>query len=185
MEEFIGYINTLVPLSKKAETAIVDTALYEQLPKGTLLAKEGHICRRFYFLMSGTVRTYFYRDGKDITHWVYPKHHMVTSWYSYITQTPSKDYIETTERCEVVSLTYSQWQELYSTFPELERFGRLVAEEEIALIDDFYKGFYFLSAKEKYQLLTSVIPDITQMANLGHIASMLGISQETLSRVRK
>ncbi|WP_109853281.1 Crp/Fnr family transcriptional regulator [Aquimarina sp. AU58] len=183
--EFIKHIRQYSTLSDEAENAIVVLARNEILAKGTILSKEGKTCKRLYFLKNGTVRTYFYQDGKDITHWIYPKNNMVTSWHSYLSQTPSKDYIETTEISEVISLTYTQWQELYTTFPELERFGRLLIEEQMALIDDFYKGYYFLSAKEKYQLLIKAIPNITQIANLGHIASMLGISQETLSRARK
>ncbi|CAM1343432.1 Crp/Fnr family transcriptional regulator [Tenacibaculum amylolyticum] len=183
--EFINYIQQYTLLSKEAVNAISSLVLYETLEKGTLLNKEGKTCKRLYFLKSGSLRTYFYQNGKDITHWVYPENNVITSWHSYITQTPSKDYIEIITPSEVISLTYDQWQELYTKFPELERFGRLLIEKELALIDDFYKGYYFLSAKEKYELLVTAIPNITQIANLGHIASMLGISQETLSRVRK
>ena len=185
MEEFINFIRNYIAISEDIEKAIKELIVVDKLGKGSLLSEEGKICKRLYFISKGTVRTYFYKDGKDITHWIYPENNLVTSWYSYLTQTPSKDYIETTEVSEMVSLTYQQWQDLYQRFPELERLGRLIIEEQLALIDDFYKGYYFLSAKEKYDLLTNVYPDITLRVNLGHIASMLGISQETLSRIRK
>lgn len=184
MNEFISYIQQYVSLSESAKNAICEFAVQQTVAKGELLLEEGKTCKHLYFLVSGAVRTYFYQNGKDITHWIYPKNSIVTSWYSYLAQTPSKDYLETTEAAKIIAITYNQWQELYQNFPELERFGRLMIEEQLALIDDFYRGYYFLSAKEKYQLLTTAVPDITQIANLGHIASMLGISQETLSRVR-
>lgn len=184
MEEFIKYIKQYINLSIEAEKDIFNLALLENASKGHLLLKEGKTCERLYFIEKGTVRTYHYQDAKDITYWIYPENSMITSWHSYILRKPASEYIETTEDSILISLSYNQWQELYLKYPILERFGRLILEEQMALIDDFFKGYYFLSAKEKYALLTSAFPTITQRANLGHIASMLGISQETLSRIR-
>ncbi|WP_040281661.1 Crp/Fnr family transcriptional regulator [Psychroserpens damuponensis] len=184
MEQFINYIKQFINLSIEAEQDILDMVLLENVPKGHLLLKEGQTCDRLYFIAEGTVRTYHYQKGKDITYWIYPENMITTSWHSYILRKPSSEYIETTEDSVLMSLSYNQWQELYLKHAKLERFGRLVIEEQMALLDDFFKGYYFLSAKEKYALLTSAFPTITQRANLGHIASMLGISQETLSRIR-
>lgn len=184
MDEFINYIKQYIFLSEEAEQEIRGLAKEKEYQKGDFLIEEGKTCNRLYFLTKGVCRAYFYQKGKDITHWVYPNGNMITSWHSYILRKPSSEYIELTEDSALVSLSYDDWQELYQKYPELERFGRLVIEEQIALIDDFYKGYYFLSAKEKYNLLIANFPSITQIANLGHIASMLGISQETLSRIR-
>ena len=185
MNEFLLYIKQYVAISKDAEMDIANQAQIETLPKGHVILEEGKTCKRLYFISEGTVRTYHYQDGKDITYWIYPEHSIVTSWHSYILRKPASEYIETTEATTIISLTYDQWQELYLKYPVLERFGRLILEEQMALLDDFFKGYYFLTAKEKYELLVKAFPTITQRANLGHIASMLGISQETLSRIRK
>ncbi|WP_460219261.1 Crp/Fnr family transcriptional regulator [Psychroserpens sp. MEBiC05023] len=184
MDQFINYINQYVNLSKDAEEEIINLALIEEVPKGHILLKEGKTCERMYFIVNGTLRTYHYLNGKDITYWIYPENTMITSWHSYILRKPSSEYIETTEDSTLVSLTYNQWQELYLKHVKLERFGRLILEEQISLIDDFFKGYYFLSASEKYERLINAYPSILQRANLGHIASMLGVSQETLSRIR-
>lgn len=184
MEQFINYIKSYISLSTEAEKALRKVALEETVVKNTTLLKEGKTCNRMYFLVSGTVRTFFYQNGKDITHWISPENSIFTAFNSYIMQRPSTEYIETTEDATIVSITYDEWQELYKNHPELERFGRLIMEEQMALIDEFYKGYYFLTAKEKYNLLIESYPAVLQKANLGHIASMLGISQETLSRIR-
>ncbi len=184
MNPLITYIKQYINLTPEAEKEITNFLLTEKLNKGTVLLEEGKICNRIYFIVEGTARTYFYQNGKDVTYWIYPENMLVTSWHSYILKKPSSEYIEITEDSTLISMTYDQWQELYIKHPELERFGRLVIEEQMALLDDFYKGYYFLSAKEKYELLITAFPTITQRANLGHIASMLGISQETLSRIR-
>ncbi|MDT7832624.1 Crp/Fnr family transcriptional regulator [Flavobacteriaceae bacterium S356] len=184
MDTFISYIKTYISLSAEAENTIKELAKAIVFPKGTMLAEEGKTSRHLYYMESGTVRTYLYQKGKDITHWIYPEGGMITSWHSYLLKKPSTEYIEVTEESKLISLSYDDWQELYLKHPELERFVRLMLEEQIAAIDEFYKGYYFLSAKEKYELLIAVFPSITQRANLGHIASMLGITQETLSRIR-
>ena len=184
MDGFIDYIRQYISLSPEAEKEIKILMLEETRSKGDVLLKAGTRCRRLYFLKKGTVRTYFYQKGKDVTYWVYPENNLVTSWHSYILRKPASENIETTEDSVLISLTYDQWQGLYLKYPELDRFGRLILEEQMALIDDFFKGYYFMSAKEKYELLISVFPSITQRTKLGHVASMLGISQETLSRIR-
>lgn len=184
MDEFINFIKEYISLSEKAEADIRNIAVVNEYNKGDFLIEEGKTCNHLHFLSKGVARTFFYQKGKDITNWVYPSNSVFTSWYSYLSRLPSPEYIEITDDSKVVSLQYDDCQDLYKKHPELERFGRFIVEEQIALVDGFYKGYYFLSAKEKYELLVSNFPSITQIANLGHIASMLGISQETLSRIR-
>jgi len=90
-----------------------------------------------------------------------------------------------TEDSRIVSLSYETLHQLYADDPALQEFGRKMVEEQLVFLDYFYKGFMFMSASKKYELLLSIFPDVTQRVNLGHIASFLGISQETLSRIRK
>jgi signal-transduction protein with cAMP-binding, CBS, and nucleotidyltransferase domain len=184
METFINYIKQYIELTSEVEEVICSLVKIERVEKGHQIVKVGKVCNRMYFISKGTARTFFYQKGKDITHWIYPDNSMITSWHSYYLRKPSVEYVELTEASTLISLHYDEWQDLFEKYPELNKFGRLIVEQELSSIDDFYKGYYFLSAKEKYDLLISVFPTITQIANLGHIASMLGISQETLSRIR-
>lgn len=184
MEEFLKFICNYIELSKNAEESIRQFVKEIQMKKGSLLSSEGKTSKHMYFLVSGVARTYLYINGKDITHWISLENSLITSWHSYVLEKPSSEYIELTEDATLVQISKDNWKELYKKHPELERFSRLVLEQELAIIDEFYKGYYFLTAKEKYELLISAVPEITQKANLGHIASMLGISQETLSRIR-
>lgn len=184
MNSFITFINQYVAISSKAEAHILSLLKEETYAKGDVLLKQEKTCKRIYFLANGVMRTYFFQKGKDVTYWIYIEPTIVTSWHSFLLQKPSLEYLEAIEDSEVYSLNYEEWNLLLDSYPELERFSRLLLEETVALIDDFYKGYYFMSAKEKYQLLLTAYPNITQRANLGYIASMLGISQETLSRIR-
>ncbi len=184
MDTFLNFIRYYVPLSEPAEMALREVAKTELIKKGARVLDKGAICKRQNFVISGTLRTYFYQKDKDITYWIYPENGIFTVWHSYWHQKPSAEFAEATEDCELISIHYDQWQKLFDQFPELERFGRLYAQEQLALVDEYYRGYYFLTAQEKYDLLLSFFPSVVNRANLGHIASMLGISQETLSRIR-
>ncbi|CAL2080243.1 Crp/Fnr family transcriptional regulator [Tenacibaculum sp. 190524A05c] len=184
MQELADYIKGYIDLKEDTFQHILSLSNEVVFEKGEQILNIGKTCKHLYFLKEGSVRSFIYQKGKDITHWVYGPNSLFTSWGSYILQNPSNEYLEAIDVCKVVSISYDNWQLLFKEHPELERFGRLMMEQELAIIDEFYKGYYFLSAKEKYELLISVYPNITQIANLGHIASMLGISQETLSRIR-
>lgn len=184
MQELINYIKGFIDLKDETVEHILNVVKEETFEKGDQILNVGKTCKYLYFLQEGSVRSFIYLKGKDITHWVYGPNTLFTSWGSYVMQNPSNEYLEAIDTCKVISISYENWQLLYEKHPELERFGRIMMEQELAVIDEFYKGYYFLSAKEKYELLINAYPNITQIANLGHIASMLGISQETLSRIR-
>ena len=185
MQNLLQIISSKVRISEKLESAIVGTFRKETISKNEFLLKEFQYCRRLYFLDKGTVRTFYYHKEKDITSWFYREGHFLTSWYSFYTQKASFEYIETLEECTIYSISYTKYQKLILEFPQFERFARLLAEEQTAFVDNFSKGYMFMSAKEKYDLLLSIFPDITLRVNLGHIASFIGVSQETLSRIRR
>ena len=180
----IDYINSYIKLSPDIEREILDKCKIQKFNKGSVIHKEGLIANRLFFLHSGMARTYFYKKGKDITYWIYPENTFFTAWTSYFKQIPATEYIEIIENSEVYSLTHDEWELLFKNYPELETFMRKLIQDLFGSLDDFYKGYYIMTAKEKYDLLLKYFPDFVLKTNLGYIASMLGISQETLSRIR-
>ncbi len=156
-----------------------------EVDKDHQLLREDQYANKLYFLESGVVRTYYYHKDKEITSWFYEKDQFFTSWNSFIKSNPSFEYIETIQNCIVYSITKEKYNRLLNSHPKLEKFGRLLMEEQLAYVDAYFKGVLFMTAKEKYDLLLSYFTDITNKVNLGHIASFLGITQETLSRLRK
>ena len=173
-----------VNLPKELLVAISQVARVETFSKGELLVKEGQIAHRLYFLEKGTARTFYYHNAKDITSWIYRENVPLTAWYSFLDQKPSFENVEILEETSAISFLKEDLEKLYTQYPKLERFGRKMVEQQLSFLDAFYKGYMFMSARERYDLLLSVFPDVTLRVNLGHIASLLGISQETLSRIR-
>lgn len=184
IDHFIQYINQYVFVEDDVKQILYETCVVEAKKKNEILLKDGAVCHRLYFVKSGVIRSYYYQNGKEVTSWLYIENQLATSWYSYVGKTPSFEYLQVAEDAVLVSITYDQMEKLYETYPKLERFGRKVLESQIAFIDSFAKGYMFMSAKERYTMLLSFYPDLVHRVNLGYIASLLGISQETLSRIR-
>ncbi len=184
-KSFLEYIQVRSTLDTELANEISTVLRRDQLEKSHLVVKDGMVAQRLYFIEKGAARAFYYHDGKDITSWIYREGQLITSWTSFYTRVPSHENVELTEDSTLVSLTYDQLQDLYRKHSKFQEFGRTMVEEQLVFLDHFYKGFMFMTAREKYDLLLSIFPDATQRVNLGHIASFLGISQETLSRIRK
>lgn len=184
MKSLIAHIQNRVRVSPELAESIGLLFKKEQVAKGGLLLKDGSHVRKLYFVSEGMFRTYYLYDGKEITSWFYSKDQFLTSWYGFYKQQVSYEYIEALEDCTVYAIEYSDYIKLIDDFQQFERFSRLLAEEQLAFIDVFSKGYMLMSARDRYKSLLTIIPDIELRVKLGYIASFLGISQETLSRVR-
>lgn len=184
MEKLIEAVMARTKLLPDTIQAIRDFFVKEEIPRNTLVLSDGQTCRKLYFLEKGTLRTFYYHLERDITSWFYKEGNFMSSWHSFYNQQPGFEYIEALEDIMLWSISHQKYQQLLQTSFEFQQFGRLLAEEQVAFIDYYSKGYMFLSAKEKYQLLIEYFPGIELRVKLGHIASYLGISQETLSRIR-
>lgn len=184
MEWLLEYIKYYVNLTSELEQDVRKTFRIKQYPQGHRLISEGETCRNLYFLSRGTIRSFVIQKEKDITTWIYPEGYFVTAWGSFLKEEPSLEYMEFTQDAEVVFITKQSFELLFEKHPTLEKFWRYLLEEQVAELNDQFKDFMFTTAQEKYDALIKMFPDITQRINLGHIASFLGVTQETLSRIR-
>jgi len=184
MKSLITYIAQRITVSQELEEAIKQAFVEEEHAADTQILSEGHYAQKLYFIEKGIIRAFYHGDGKEISNWFYAEGYLCTSWYSFLREEKSVENLQCIEDCHLFSITLQKYQTLFHDFPEMERFGRLIAEEQLSFIDYMSRGYMFLSAKEKYDLLLSFFPDIELRVKLGQIASYLGISQETLSRIR-
>lgn len=185
LQAFFEYILQSVSLTDEMKYKIAMRCEVKTYKKGEILLKEGSVCRHLFFIEKGVLRTFSYQDGKDVTSWIYFDNQLFTSWGSYLTQSPSLDYIVVEEAATILTISHDTMEQLYEELPQLERFGRKVLEAQVAFVEAFSREYNFAPAKQRYEMLLEYFPDITQRVNLGHVASFLGISQETLSRIRK
>ena len=153
--------------------------------KGKLLLKAGEICEHIYFIQKGAVRGYIKEGTKDITTWITAENEVVSSISSLDIRQPAVENIQAIENCELLALTYNDFQNLYIRFPEFN----IVARKILQKYYQDAEGRAFIArltkAENKYRLFITRYGHLANRIPLKYIASFLGITLETLSRVRK
>ena len=137
-----------------------------------------------YFLEQGALRGYYTLEEKEITYWFAFEQDFVTSFHSFITGEPAVENIQLLEGSVLWSISKDNLKQLLDQYHELERLLRIAYEKYYIRLEERFVNAQFKTATERYQTLLKQTPHIIERASLGHIASYLGISQETLSRIR-
>lgn len=154
------------------------------LSKNDYLVFEGQLCRYLYFLQHGALRGFYNLDGKEITYWFAFEDDFVTSFHSFITQQPAIENIQLLEGSVLWAISKDNLSRLMNQHHDLERLVRVAYEKYYLRLEERFVNAQFKTATERYQNLLVQTPHIIERVPLGYIASYLGISQETLSRIR-
>lgn len=183
-ESLFDTVSRYKSISEQAKQALMAVVQKKKYPKGYLLVKAGKVCQELYFLEKGCLRAYYDADGKEVTSWFAFEDSFATSFYSFISQQPALENIVLMEEAELIVIRYQDLQNLYTQFHELETLGRLINEQYYVKLEERIVSRQFKTAKEIYDALLQNTPHILQRVPLGYVASYLGITQETLSRIR-
>lgn len=185
MNGLIEIFRKIGKLSQRNELALMNSISRIEFPTKTILQELDTVCNSIYFIEKGVARTFYYKDGKDITYWIAMENDFVGSMSSFFMREASNKMVETIEACTMWKFEYQKLEELFRTNQELERVGKLFASYGISMMEKRFDNLHFNTAKERYNILIDQQPEILQRIPLGMIASYLGITQETLSRIRK
>lgn len=150
----------------------------------TFILEIGQRCNDLYFVEKGLLRGYYFDEGKEITNWFAQEDEFATCFYSFVAIKPSFEVIQAIEDTQLIRLPYAALQNLYITFPETERLGRIITENYYIRLEERLLNIQFKTAKERYHTFMASKPSLLLRCPLGQIASYLGITQETLSRIR-
>ena len=153
-------------------------------PKNHLLHVENKVCRHSFFIEKGAARIYHFKDGKDITSHFAFEGEAITAIDSLLQRKRSKYNIELLEDSTLYSVSYEEMENLYQKSIIHERYGRLFLQQVYVELVERMEDIQFHTAQERYDNLLIKQPHILKRVALKHIASYLGITQETLSRVR-
>ena len=179
--EAVSRFTSLSPVSQAALSAVLKRL---ELEKGHVLVQQNTVCQWVYFIESGLTRTYYYKDGKDITDWLSAEGQFAVSISSFITQQPDRRIVELLEPSVLWAVSHSSLEQLYQQYHDIERLGRLLASHGLLLVQQRFDELHFATALERYRTLMALNPTIVQRVPLGMVASYLGMSAETLSRMR-
>ncbi len=184
MQFIIDHIDISEPLVVQFLTDLQNLMKLEHFEKNQKIHTAGSICDKIYFPQNGFLRAYYYKEDKDITAHFAGEGSSVAAIDSFIQRKKSRYNIEALEKCNAFTLSYQDIQELLAAHPVYEKYIRLFLEHIYIELAERIEDLVFNTAKERYEKLILKQPTLFQHVNLGHIASYIGISQETLSRIR-
>ena len=186
MDKLKTFLQALTPMSDKEFEASKSNFSEVHLKKGDYFIRQGEICNQIAFVNLGSLRTFYLSDkGEEITACFRTENSIVSSYRSFIIQEPSLLSIIALEESELIVIGYAKLQELYSTSMAWLNIGRLVAEREYIVMEQYASVLNIESAKEKYLRLLDEQPEVLHKTNVEHVASYLGVSRRTLSRIRQ
>ncbi|MBL6447795.1 Crp/Fnr family transcriptional regulator [Fulvivirga sp. 29W222] len=179
-------ISSMLPLKKEELDTIVEQFKFQEIAKHGHLLTGGQISKRFYFIIDGLVRVYYLQDDKEVTTFLATNNCFVTSPVSFIRQVRSDDYIQCLEDTVVASVSYDKMQELYEQIPVWNAVTRQFMEQNLLCLSERFLKQHNVKARDKYLKFISTNPArIVQRTPIQHIASFLGITPESLSRIRR
>jgi CRP-like cAMP-binding protein len=157
-----------------------------EYPKNYFLLKQGKLCKHIWFMTQGAVRYFYTNDqGKELNTWFSLDQQIITAPPSLVNQTPSQESIQLIEDSEMYSIEYTALQSLLQKHHSFALwYIKSIELHYVSQVEDRIADLQFLDAKQHYQKLLNLYPDITNRISLGNIASYLNITQETLSRIR-
>lgn len=158
-----------------------ETKIFE---KGELISKQNQYNHTVFFVEEGLLRMFYYENGKDITTNFYSEGKITANIDTLFKNLPTHNNIEAIEKSVITTCNYNKLEELCSVSLTAANFSRFILGNLMTQMSNRILSLQHMTAKEKYAQLLEENPNIILRAPLGMIATFLGISQETLSRIR-
>jgi CRP-like cAMP-binding protein len=186
MSTLTDHIDQIVHLSADEKKIIEKYFVSIILTKGDLWIKQGKICDQVAYIASGKLRTFYIDDeGNEVTCFFVTPDNFISSFTSFLTNTPSKENISALEKTEIRVISKKELEKLSISIPKLQIFRRVIAENLFITLEKRISMLQSMTAYERYEILLKENPDILLNVPLQYTASFLGITPQHLSRLRK
>jgi CRP-like cAMP-binding protein len=180
------FIRNIFPMPLSQAGEIVSLFKPRSFEKNEWLLKQGRPCNEYYFLEEGYMRAYtFDLDGNDVTTAFYSGNQIVCELFSFFKRIPSKENIQALSHCDTWYITFEELNGVFHAMPEFREFGRSILVNAYSGLKQRMLSMLHETAEERYGNLLRNNPDIFNHAPLKNIASYLGITDTSLSRIRK
>ena len=183
-EALKNYILAISSLSIESKDAFFKAFKTWDIQKEHFLVREQQVCNYIYFVAKGSVRIFYYKNEKEITEWIALDEEFLLSIKSFFQRSPSHLIIQTLENCEVWGIHYDDLIRLSTTYHDIETWFRKLLSAALILSQNRMDSIQFETAHQRYENLLKQHPNIIRRVPLTYIASFLGITLETLSRMR-
>jgi len=177
------FISRYVTLSDEEKKAILDLDIFNSVKKGAILLKEGEISNKSFFVLKGCLRVFYIIDGEEKTTAFYTEMEGVTP-NCVIDKKPSEYYISCVEKSIIMVSDTDMETIIFEKFPKFETLCRILSEHLLAKNQTQFDDFKTSSPEQRYQNLLKSRPDLLQRVPQHQLASYLGITPQSLSRLR-
>jgi CRP-like cAMP-binding protein len=181
-QKLVQFFTASSLVSPASAAEIAETFAPKEISRNGYLLKEGKICDEYFFLEKGFMRAFAHdTEGNDVTTSFFSQGKVVFEVSSFFNRIPSKENIQAMEDCTGWFITYEQLNGLF----QFREFGRMVLVRGFSSLKTRMLSLITETAEQRYDALLKTNPEIFQYAQLKHIASYLGITDTSLSRIRK
>jgi CRP-like cAMP-binding protein len=180
------FIQTTLPMSPQKAAEIADYFHLRIVSKDEFLLKAGKPVLETYFLAEGWVRSYALNtEGEEVMTGIYTAPCFANDFIAFFRKQPTQEYFQTLTDCQIWYLSYDEVQHCFHTIPEFREFGRMLLLINSAMIKNRMLDMIQLTAEQRYRKLLATQPTVFQYIPLKMLASYLGITDTSLSRIRK
>jgi CRP/FNR family transcriptional regulator, anaerobic regulatory protein len=185
MQALLENLKAIHPISSALEKHLAKTLQYKAFKKDHYLLKAGVVSSHIYFIASGLVRSFYEKEEAEINSWFFAEGDIIISVQSFYTREAGSEYLQALEPTETWYVSYDELQFIYHNYPEFNFIARVLTEKYYALSEQRLFAMRKQSAVERYNHLLQNSPQLVQRVSSKYLASYLGVSAETLSRIKK
>ncbi|MDP4281470.1 MAG: Crp/Fnr family transcriptional regulator [Bacteroidota bacterium] len=184
MIRLANYIRSLIDINDADLRVILSNFSKKKLKKGTFILKHGQVASSYYFIASGAIRIFSGDEPKDKTLWIAFENEFIAELPSIKFLTPSSFSFQAIEETTLITIESGKMDRLYEEFPQFQAFGRQIWEKAFLKVVDNVTLLQTENATERYKKAV-LKTDYIQRVSLKYLSSYLGITQTSLSRLRK
>ena len=185
MTDLENYIQSTFGVVNQDLEVIVSKFKHSKMEKGEYWLQSGMPCNKLSFIGSGLLRIYVNLDGREVTQWISTKGYFVTDLSSLVFQIPARWTIQALTDCELYTIDRDTYNNLGKEIPKWYLLDKLFIAKCFTMLEDRIFSHLYMTAEERYQMLFEKQPELFNQVPLQYLASMLGMTPETMSRIRK
>lgn len=180
-----NYIKTSVSVTAEDLQTISSFFTVRKLEKGEYFGKRERYCDKLGFLQNGYIRLFIDANGREVTQWISGPGYFITDLSSFIFQTPGRWNMQALSDCTIHEINKVDYESLAKKLPSWKDIDRLLIVKCFVMMEERIFNHLYMSTEERFHHLLATQPELFNFVPLQYLASMLGMTPETLSRLRK
>lgn len=184
MKELLLYLESIHPMSDGLKQHLATILKAKELFKKDYLLRNGQISRRICFIGQGLLRCFYIKEQHEVSSWFMKEGDVIVSVESFFAQKESYESIQALEDCTIYYINYDELQFIYRNFPEFNFIARVLLEKYYMLSEQRLYSLRMQRSQERYNYLMQHFPELILRVPAKHLASYLGITEVTMSRIK-